>query len=184
MYRSKNIILVSHCMLNYNSKVENTSAAPDVCKDVMLRLLELNIGIIQLPCPELCQLGIKRWGHVREQLDTPFFRKRCRDLFEPYVEQMQNYIENGYNLMGIVGINGSPSCGVEFSCSGTGWGGEFADLAAVGRTVAAAKLCSSKGIFIEEIEKLLDGKALPIKIVGIDEGDPAFSIKQLEILTT
>ncbi|GBF35608.1 hypothetical protein DCCM_4737 [Desulfocucumis palustris] len=87
-------------------------------------LMEKQIGIIQLPCPEMVVYGIKRWGHVREQFDTLFFREKCQDIIKPITYQLLDYVKNGYKVIGIIGVDGSPSCGVNLTCSGD-WGGEF-----------------------------------------------------------
>lgn len=71
MKRNKKIALVSHCILNANSKVEGLSEYGGMLKDVMNYLMDEGYGIIQMPCPEMAIYGIKRWGHVKEQFDTP-----------------------------------------------------------------------------------------------------------------
>ncbi len=86
--------------------------------------MDNNISIIQLPCPEITYYGVKRWGHVKDQFDTTHFRKHCRQLFSIYLEQIEEYINNGYEILGIVGIEGSPTCGVNKTCVGK-WGENF-----------------------------------------------------------
>ncbi|WP_373855525.1 CD3072 family TudS-related putative desulfidase [Desulfocucumis palustris] len=115
---------MSHCILNSNSKVEGLSNSPGIISEVMNLLMEKQIGIIQLPCPEMVVYGIKRWGHVREQFDTLFFREKCQDIIKPITYQLLDYVKNGYKVIGIIGVDGSPSCGVNLTCSGD-WGGEF-----------------------------------------------------------
>ena len=62
----KDIILVSHCMLNTFSKVESFGEEEGreerAEKKVMKTIIENGIGIIQLPCPELIMYGTKRLG--------------------------------------------------------------------------------------------------------------------------
>ena len=45
----------------------------------------------------------------------------------PYLEQLQEYIKNGYKIVGLLGIDGSPSCGISKTCTGK-WGGEFSEI--------------------------------------------------------
>jgi len=153
---NKRIIAVSHCIFNKHSKVESTSPKdPDTTK-LLSYLLDKNIGIIQLPCPEMHMYGIKRWGHVKEQFDTPFFRETSRELLKPFGLQVKDYTNNGYDLIGIIGIEGSPSCGAFNTCKGPDWGGEFKDIDLVQQKVSTITYTSSKGVFMEELENMLN----------------------------
>ena len=42
--------------------------------------------------------GIKRWGHVKEQFDTLFYREQCREMLRPIVQQTKSYIDAGYEI--------------------------------------------------------------------------------------
>lgn len=129
-------------------------------------LMDNNISIIQLPCPELTCYGIKRWGHVKDQFDTPHFRKHCRQLFSIYLEQIEEYINNGYEILGIVGIEGSPTCGVNKTCAGK-WGGELSSNNYLQSIIGTIEKVNERGIFMEEI-KILE-KQLNINVIGLDE---------------
>lgn len=176
MKRSKKIMLLCHCILNCNSKVEGCSTYCGAMPEITKVLIDSGIGMVQLPCPELTMYGIKRWGHVKNQFDTPYYRKHCRILFQPYIEQLEDYIKNGYEVVGFLGIDGSPSCGMNKTCIGK-WGGEFSenpDLAAVLNT---AEIIEAKGIFIEEAEALLEKHNINMPFIGIDEAKMADSIE-------
>lgn len=72
----KRILLVSHCILNNASKVELDEAG--LAEEYRLRselmnlIIEKNIQMIQLPCPEFIMYGSQRWGHVKNQFQHPF----------------------------------------------------------------------------------------------------------------
>lgn len=164
----KNIILVSHCMLNTFSKVESfgeEEGREEARKKVMKTILENGIGIIQLPCPELIMYGTNRWGHVKNQFNTPHFRKVCKNEFEIYLQQIEEYIDNGYNIIGILGIDGSPSCGVDLTCVGD-WRGEIGSNPNLSDTIATIKYINEKGILMEEISKSLYEKGIEIEMFG------------------
>ena len=78
----KKIIFVSHCILNTASKVVLYNEK-EIAEEENLRLkfvskaLEKGIQLVQLPCPEFTLYGSKRWGHVSDQFDNPFFRNHC-----------------------------------------------------------------------------------------------------------
>jgi predicted secreted protein len=58
--RSKKIILVSHCILNQNTKLDECTHFPGPVWDVVKLLADRGYGIIQIPCPELLLLGLDR----------------------------------------------------------------------------------------------------------------------------
>ncbi len=53
MQRSKNIVFVSHCLLNQNARAIGKERAPGVIKDIVEVLNESGVGIVQLSCPQL-----------------------------------------------------------------------------------------------------------------------------------
>ncbi|MCX7883527.1 MAG: hypothetical protein N2448_00605 [Caloramator sp.] len=171
MKRNKKIILLCHCILNCNSKVEGLSLYKGADEKILKYLIDKGYGIIQLPCPEVTVYGIKRWGHVKEQLDTPYFRQHCKEIFIPYLNQIKDYIKNGYKIKGIIGIDGSPSCGVSKTCSSSKWGGEVGCEFGIAEKIIDLKIINGKGIFIEEIENILKDNNLNIKFFSIDEED-------------
>lgn len=166
MERSKKIVLIAHCILNINSKVSGLAKTNLEMKSVFRLLLEKDIGIIQLPCPELTIYGSRRWGHVKEQFATPYYRKHCREIFKPYLEQIIDYQAAGYEIIALIGVEGSPSCGVNKTCSAC-WQGEVTDLKPV--ELASLEMIAESGIFIEEIKKILKEKEIKIPLIAIDE---------------
>lgn len=168
MTNTNKIILVSHCILNVNSKVESfikEFEREEARKELLKLIIENNISIIQLPCPEQIMYGSKRWGHVKDQFDTPHFRRICREEFKTYLYQIQEYINNGHEILGILGIDGSPSCGVSLTCRGE-WGGELGSNKNLSRTIDSIIYTEEKGIFIEEIESMLGEKDIKLDIFG------------------
>lgn len=109
--KSKRIILVSHCVLNQNAVLEGWARAKGAFP-VAGRLLEAGVGIIQLPCPELLFSGINRPPKTYEEYNTPVYRKLCKELALPYIRQIKEYLENGYTLLGVLGIYNSPTCSI------------------------------------------------------------------------
>jgi len=58
--RSKKIVFIAHCILNQNSISDGTAVTPACCKEVIELLISSDIGIIQMPCPELMYLELDR----------------------------------------------------------------------------------------------------------------------------
>lgn len=178
MNRNKKMILLCHCILNCNSKVDGCSTYSGAMPEVINAIIDNGIGILQLPCPELTMYGVKRWGHVKDQFDNPYYRKHCRKLFLPYIEQLQDYMKNDYKIIGLLGIDGSPSCGISKTCTGK-WGGELSENPDIVRTLNSVEITESKGVFIEEAEAILGAHSIKLPFMGIDEAKMADSIEKI-----
>ncbi len=161
----ENIVFVSHCILNSLSKVKKNRKNVEESKKTLLSfLIDENIRIVQLPCPEAYCYGLKRWGHTREQFDNFHYRDQCRQLFMPYVHQMIEYEKNDYNVLAIIGVYGSPTCGVNVTCSGE-WGGELKRNTRLNDLINEVKSVEGRGIFVEEMEGLLEEHGLKIPFI-------------------
>lgn len=179
MKRSKKMILLSHCILNSNSKVEGLSLYKSFIMELLEILYKKDIGIIQLPCPEMHIYGIKRWGHVKEQFDTVFFREQCRIILESTVNQVKNYMDNGYEVVGAIGIDASPSCGVDLTCRGD-FGGEFSCIENYKKCIETLKMVNEEGVFIEELKCMLEEKEVAIPFMALNEEHMEESVESLK----
>ncbi len=169
--------------MNANAKVQGLCSYSSSITEVINLLFENEIGIIQLPCPEMLTYGIKRWGHVREQFDTPYFRDKCHETMKPVINQLKDYTKNNYKIIGVIGIDGSPSCGVNKSCSGA-WGGEILGNQDILDRVNNVEYMSQPGIFMEEIKELLDKNNISIPFAAVDEVNVTQSIDQVKSFIT
>lgn len=111
MQRSRKIVLVAHCLLNVNSRVEGIARYPSV-HPLICELAEMDYGVIQLPCPELPFEGLSRDPQDIEYYDTPAYREHCRKHAARVAEDVAEYVDNGYSIGPVIGVEGSPSCGV------------------------------------------------------------------------
>jgi predicted secreted protein len=110
MQRSKKIIIVSHCILNQNTVIENEARAEGAVLSAVEWALKQGFGFLQLPCPEFTFLGLNRPSMTYEQYNTPEYRKHCREILLPILHQAEDYVKNGYEIVGLLGIQSSPSC--------------------------------------------------------------------------
>jgi predicted secreted protein len=110
MQRSKKILIVSHCILNQNTVIEGEARAEGAVLSAVEWALKQGYGFLQLPCPEFTFLGLGRPSMTYEQYNTPEYRKHCREILIPILHQAQDYVNNGYEIMGLLGIQSSPSC--------------------------------------------------------------------------
>jgi predicted secreted protein len=110
MRRKKRILLVSHCILNQNTVIENEARAEGAILSATEWAMKEGFGIVQLPCPEFTFLGLNRPSMTYEQYNTTEYRKHCREILAPVLSQAIEYLANGYEMTGLLGIQSSPSC--------------------------------------------------------------------------
>ena len=124
--RSRRVVFLAHCLLNQNSISDGTAVYPAAFKDVLRLLMEADIGVVQLPCPELCCLGLDRGDErgaerpvtaentrIRRELQRGEPARRLEALVGYTMYQLEEYRRHGFEILGIVGANRSPGCGVE-----------------------------------------------------------------------
>lgn len=110
--RSGKLVLVAHCALNQNSRALGLAEESGAMVDIVNVLVRNEVGIVQMPCPELAFAGALRKPQTREQYDNVAYRQHCKKLAEEIIKQAQEYEEHGIRLRLVIGISKSPSCGV------------------------------------------------------------------------
>lgn len=173
----KYILAVSHCILNNASKVAQDEAG--LAEEYRQRdrliaaVMDKGVQLIQLPCPEFMIYGAKRWGHVKDQFDNPFYRKECRRMLEPVVMQLREYSNcpERFMIIGAVSVEGSPSCGAKLTCRGD-WGGELCPENAA-ELISSVRTEEAPGVFIEELAAMMEDDGLDIALMSIPEAAEA-----------
>jgi len=178
MKRDKKIVLVAHCILNVNAKVEGIAPSKAGVTELISGLMEQGYGIIQLPCVEQDMCGIRRWGQVEEQLNHPRFRERCRILLEPILCQVEDFVNNGYSICAVIGLDGSPSCGVNATCSGE-WYGEIGEGYHVMEKASTLKMKPKSGVMMDVLKIMMDERKLEVPFLAMDEVNPEEDTKSL-----
>ena len=174
--RSRKVVFVSHCMLNQNAISDGTADFPAANRTIVSLLLEHDVGIVQMPCPELLCLGLDRGDvhggerpviventRIRGALQTPQASLRLRPLVEQVVYQIAQYQQNGFLVLGIVGINRSPSCGIE-------------------TTSAHDEEVAGMGVFMAALKAELDARGISLPMVGIKANESEHAIKAVSRL--
>lgn len=160
--RSRKVIFVAHCFLNQNARVNGSGQTPSAIPQIPELLLQRQIGIIQLPCPELGCLGLARRGAIYDQLSSHGNRRYLRDLALDAAYQARQYLRQGFRVLGVLGINCSPSCGVD--C----------------HAYNGAK--PGKGAFMEELAEVFAGQGLELPLIGVADEDYQAAIPLIEAL--
>ncbi|MDI6901333.1 MAG: 2-thiouracil desulfurase family protein [Anaerosomatales bacterium] len=109
--RGRRIVLVAHCLLNVNARVPGLAGYAGV-HPLIGTLAEKGYGIVQLPCPEVLAEGLDRAPAPVETYDTPAFRDLCDRLAADVEALCDAYRAAGVEVALVVGVEGSPSCGV------------------------------------------------------------------------
>ena len=174
--RSKRIVLVAHCVLNQNAKIDRCAHYPGAMREVARVLLDSDVGIVQMPCPELVCLGLDRQANrgaaaTVESEDTRVALRMsegaagvaCGDMAAGLVQQAKDYRKHGFEIVGVVGINGSPTCGVE-----TTW-----------RSDREAR---GPGVFIQKLAEGLEAEGIPIAMRGIKAREPDSAVAAVKEL--
>ena len=146
------ITVAAHCLLNPLTRVRGLAPLP----------FRPEGPTVQLPCPEALYLGLARWAVTKNQLDVPQFRRFCRTLIEDYADLLEMLAREGASLC-IVGVAGSPSCGVATTSSG------YTGGLPTGPGPASAHV-AGRGVFMEELLAELErrGVAARVEEIGAD----------------
>lgn len=110
MHRGKRLLFTAHCILNQNSVIRDWERAIGGFNRIIEMLLTQNIGILQLPCPEFTFLGEDRRPMTKDEYNTEDYRSHSREILKIILKQFREYQAHGYEIIGILGIGGSPSC--------------------------------------------------------------------------
>jgi len=160
--RGCKIVVVAHCILNQNSRVLGIAYYPGMVNEIVDILRKYDAGVIQMPCPELTYAGLLRWSQTKEQYDTPAFREHCRQIASHIADQVEEYLRNGFKVLAILGVDGSPTCGVDETS--VGYEGGYLPKFAPTRE---ANLIKAPGILIEELQSELKKRKVTVPFKGI-----------------
>ncbi len=151
--RSKKIALVAHCVLNQNSRVLGLAERHGAITEIVEFLVRNDLAIIQMARPELTYAGILRKGQTKDEYGNVMFRSHCRKIAEEIAKQIQEYAKCEIKLKIVVGVDGSPSCGV-----------------------------TDSGILIEELRSILKEREIAVPFHGIRYDRLFEDLKELEKL--
>ena len=174
--RSKSVILIAHCILNQNSISDGTATHAGSFTEVMDLLKQHEMGILQMPCPELMCLGLDRGdvdgatrpvieenSRIREMMTQKEHLEKLEKLSKSLVYQIEEYLKNGFEIKGIIGMDRSPSCGVNSTSNNN-------------------REISGQGVFIENLQQKLAQEGIKIDFIGIKASETQKAISTLKNL--
>lgn len=127
--RAGKVVFLSHCLLNQNVRYLGGAFRPAAVDELIELFRREGVGICQLRCPEEFAWGgvLKRFmlimagcrGTLRYRLRRPllalfgwYTRFVYRRLAANAGRQIADYLGSGFEVVGVVGVADSPSCGV------------------------------------------------------------------------
>lgn len=183
--RSGKVAFVSHCLLNENARYLGGACRRCCVREVVDGLLDRDIGIVQMPCPEQVAWGgvlkrhmLRLYGHRRAGALGGIARAYSRLVFRRLARRMAAQIADnlaaGYTVEAVIGVDGSPTCGVATTVDIRG---AVRDLAATdpGRVTVREQnamvrrnLAAGPGLFIQELERQLERRRVHVPVVAHD----------------
>jgi len=164
--RSRRIVAVIECVLNQNARDAGAAKFPALNREVVRLCEENDVGLLQMPCPEIAFLGMKRSRRkgesIRTAMDTPDGRQCCERLGREVADRIEEYARHGCRVLAILGGNpASPGCAVNRDDAG---------------------LSPSSGVFMLELDAELRRRGLTIPFRGMRDDDPVLLADDLEWL--
>lgn len=187
--RSKKVVFLSHCILNVNTRYLGGAFKKGAVTEIVEKFMEEGVGIVQMKCPEQWA-----WGGVLKKLlwlsysskgtmlytlkpivlkafmlyTKIVYKRLAREVFT----MINDYLKSGYKVLGIIGVDGSPTCGVniklEMKKSFEYFARQKIDTSRDEFNAGMYNECAvnRKGIFFEELQKRLDSKGIVLPILA------------------
>lgn len=170
--RSQKVAFLAHCLLNQNAISDGTAVRPAGFPEMLSYLLEHGVGIVQMPCPELLCLGLDRGDpqgaerpvvventRIRRAMAQAEASRRLARLVADTMAQLLEYRRYGFQVVGILGANRSPCCGVD-------------------TTSQDDQEVPGMGVFLEALSRRLEEVGWQIPMVGFRGTDDAVETVQ------
>ena len=180
-------MFLSHCLLNQNVRYPGGAGSSAGVIELVDGYLRRGVGICQLPCPEQ-----HAWGGVRKPLMLPAFGagrtwrapliRRLLPLFETYTRwryrrlaarvaaDVQSCVDADVAVVAVVGVGGSPSCGVQLTLDLAGAVATLSECPLrelnrdrVNTEVIAAHVTPGTGWFIDALRDELRRRRLAVR---------------------
>jgi predicted secreted protein len=154
------LVFAIECIANQNARDRGAAQSPCAQIETLEILLEHDVGIAQIPCPEMACLGFARarpaGTSISAALLRPEAQARCRRLVHHTIERLQGYRDHGVQVVAILGGNAaSPACAVHGS----------------GDPLWPAALSKDSGIFMQGLAGAMAERAIDVPFRGIRDAE-------------
>lgn len=168
--RSGKIVVVSHCILNVHCLEDDLAIYPGLEEEIVQLLIKKGVGIYQIPCPEIELAGIFRKALPKESYERKKVRRVYHELAENITNTLSSYTKKGYEIVAVLGAEGSPACGI-------GYVGKWKDNVKGKREFPRdIEFVSGMGVFMEEFQSSLSKRNINPRWIGI----PGKSIRSIK----
>lgn len=190
--RGRRVVFLSHCLLNQNVRYLGGASQPGGLTELVSGYLDQGIGICQMPCPEQ-----RAWGGVLKRrmliafgsggtwrapavrlMLRPFIwytRRVYARLARQIVRDAADYRRSGIEVTELVGVGGSPSCGVRCAldlpaavAALTRCPASRLDRRALNQDIIAAHVRQGEGLFIGALRRRMAQAGEPIPLAEHD----------------
>lgn len=127
--RGGTVVLLSHCLLNENTRYLGGAGRPGCVREIVDACVAEGLGMVQMPCPEEAAWGgvLKRrlllaygssrwlprwWRALLMRVVLAYTGIVYRRVARETVRRIVDYRDSGLEVVAIVGVDGSPSCGL------------------------------------------------------------------------
>jgi predicted secreted protein len=188
--RGRQVVFLSHCLLNANTRYLGGAGRRGSVAEIVQPCLEQGIGIVQLPCPEEHAWGgvLKRWllrfygadARLSFRLRAMLFplmvfytRHVYRRLARQVANQIQDYLASGFEVLGVIGVDGSPSCGMQTTMNlerAFVQVGRLQPVATVAdvNAIVRSNAIGGRGLFVALLEEELRRRSLTVPFAAHD----------------
>lgn len=192
--RTKKIVFISHCLLNQNSRGPGVAFRVGPSGELIQIFLKNDVSMIQLPCCECIGWG----GTARNKFENYLpivtnavkfgwfpllvpilkaslssYNRLCKKEAIKVVDRMEDYLQNGYTICGVIGMNDSPTCGVKNTMDMVEFMRRMATAlhetnAADVKQIGLDTLIDSESFFMGNVIKEMKRRQLDVKVIGYE----------------
>ena len=151
---SRQVVFVPGCMMCPSFQADFSEKNRKWPKEIIPFLLEKDIGIISMPCPEISFGGFKngaaRLTHgIGYYEKLPGFIEYCKKLGHNTAWQIMELSEAGFCVLAIIGIERSPTCAASLLRTNRG-------------------TIKRQGLFMKDVLDELTRNSFEVPIIGIN----------------
>lgn len=167
--QNKKVVFVTGCLLcPYLQAIDDDK---NILWTKLVRefLLEQNISVVQMNCPE-SSFSDEKCGLIRKPHGVTYYEKLsgfseyCRGLADREAARIEDFLKAGYEVVTVLGVEHSPTCAVNYI-----YMGKYGNV-------------HRRGIYFEELYSTLGEKGIFIPFIGINRRFPTKAIKEMRIL--
>jgi predicted secreted protein len=190
------VVFLSHCLLNHNVRYLGGAGREAGVRALVDGYLANGVGICQMPCPEQRAWGgvLKRRMLIAYGAGRTWRSPLVRALFGPFMAYTQfvygrlarqvaveiaDYHDSGLEVVGVIGISGSPSCGVQTTLDLPAAVDVLRrcplaqlDRRMVNEQVVGAHTRPGQGLFITELQRQLAKRRVAARFDEYDFAEP------------